>query len=89
LITSELNGRFKKLADFGLATIQESVEESHTKYTGTVSYRAFEVSHSKHYDTKADIYSLGVIAQKLFTIDINRYMRQPKFFNLLIHNLFI
>jgi serine/threonine protein kinase len=60
------------LADFGLATFHEFKEQSHTKYTGTQIYVAPEVMQSKHYDMKADIYSLGVIALKLFNIDINK-----------------
>jgi alpha-tubulin suppressor-like RCC1 family protein/tRNA A-37 threonylcarbamoyl transferase component Bud32 len=72
LITYGKNGRFVKLADFGLATFHEFKEQSHTKYTGTQIYVAPEVMQSKHYDMKADIYSLGVIALKLFNIDINK-----------------
>jgi len=71
LITDGTNGRFVKLADFGLATIHESEGQSHTKYLGTRIYTSPEVLNSKHYDTKADIYSLGVITQQLFDIDIN------------------
>jgi hypothetical protein len=72
LITYGKNGRFVKLADFGLATTHTVEGESHTKYTGTRIYTAPEVMHSKHYDTKADIYSLGIIIQELFDIDINQ-----------------
>lgn len=55
LITNGLIRRFIKLADFGLATMHEIDEQSHTKYLGTPLYTAPEVSHSKHYDTKATI----------------------------------
>ncbi len=71
LITDGMNGRFVKIADFGLATIHESSGQSHTKYSGTRKYTAPEVMNSKYYDTKADIYSLGVVLQELFNIDIN------------------
>jgi len=71
LITDGTNRRFVKLADFGLATIHESEKQSHTKYLGTHSYTAPEVFHSKYYDSKADIYSLGAITPQLFDIDIN------------------
>jgi serine/threonine protein kinase len=73
LITNGRNGRFVKLADFGLATIHEFDGQRHTKYMGTQRYTAPEVLRSTNYDTKADIYSLGVIVQEIFNIDINRF----------------
>ncbi len=72
LISSGSNGRFIKLSDFGLSTIHQFDDQSHTQGTGTSKYMAPEVLQSKRYDTKADIYSLGVIIQQLFHIDINR-----------------
>jgi serine/threonine protein kinase len=72
LISSGTNGRFVKLSDFGLSTVHKFDEESHTQATGTCKYMAPEVHSSNHYDTKADVYSLGVIIQELFHIDINR-----------------
>jgi hypothetical protein len=81
LITRGENGRFVKLADFGLAVLHEYDGQPHTKYRGTRRYTAPEVLRSTNgdnklnYDTKADIYSLGVIVQDLFNIDtgcINR-----------------
>jgi serine/threonine protein kinase len=47
--------------------------QTHTEGKGTVRYVAPEVSNSRKYDTKADIFSLGVIFQQLFSIDPNRY----------------
>jgi serine/threonine protein kinase len=73
LITEEMNGRFVKLSDFGLATIHEFFGHSRTKYKEKQRYVAPEVMSSTKYDTKADIYSLGVILQELFNIDINEY----------------
>ncbi len=35
LITDGMNGRFVKIADFGLATIHEFSGQSHIKYKGT------------------------------------------------------
>jgi serine/threonine protein kinase len=70
LITSGINGRFIKIADFGLATFHDSNEQSHTKNMGTVKYCALEVQNGRNYNTKADIYSLGVLAQDLFDVDI-------------------
>ncbi len=65
--------RFVKLADFGLATIHEFDGHTHTKYIGTKNYRAPEVMRTRKYDMKADVYSLGVIVQELFNIEINEY----------------
>jgi serine/threonine protein kinase len=73
LITNGLNGRFIKLADFGLSKIHESEYQTHTKYVGSLGYVAPEVQQTKQYDTKADIYSLGIIVQQIYNIDINEY----------------
>ncbi len=72
LISYGMNGRFVKLGDFGLSTFHEFEEQSHTKYLGTRIYTAPEVMSSKYYDTRADVYSLGIIVQQLFNIDINK-----------------
>jgi alpha-tubulin suppressor-like RCC1 family protein len=71
LITDGMNGRFVKIADFGLATIHEFEGQSHTKYSGTPKYRAPEVCSRNKYDLKADIYSLGFVIQDLFNFDVN------------------
>jgi serine/threonine protein kinase len=71
LFTNGSNGRFVKIADFGLATFHKFEGESHTKNKGTRKYMATEVLLSRDYETRADIYSLGVIALELFNIDIN------------------
>jgi serine/threonine protein kinase len=71
LITQGLNGRFVKLGDFGLATTHFN-EQKHTEGSGTPKYMAPEVSNGTNYDMKADIYSLSLIGQELFNIDINR-----------------
>jgi alpha-tubulin suppressor-like RCC1 family protein len=68
LIAFKTDGRFVKLADFGLAKLQESEEQSHTCEVGTHKYMAPEVLTSRKYDTKADVYSLGVIIPELFNI---------------------
>jgi serine/threonine protein kinase len=67
------NKRFVKIADFGLIAIHEFAKQSHTEDKGTPHYMALEVSNGRKYDTKADIYSLGVILRELFSIDMNRY----------------
>jgi hypothetical protein len=71
LITDGTNGRFVKIADFGLATIHEFEGQSHTKYSGTPKYRAPEVCSKNKYDLKSDIFSLGYILQDLFNFDVN------------------
>jgi serine/threonine protein kinase len=66
LITDGINGRFVKLADFGLSVNHEFIDQSHTQGPGTPNYKAPEVSNSRKYDIKADIYSLGKIVEGLF-----------------------
>ena len=52
------NGIFFKLCDFGLAKL--CVGQTNTIGKGTQKYMASEV-YRGHYDTKADVYSLGII----------------------------
>jgi serine/threonine protein kinase len=70
-LTQSNNGRFVKLADFGLATLHMSESQSHTVGIGTPKYLAPEVSQNGSYDTKADIYSLGFTILELFNLNIN------------------
>jgi serine/threonine protein kinase len=74
LVTEGKNGRFVKLADFGLSKIQEINSRSHTKGLGTPGYMVPEVAYNRHYNKKADIYSIGIIVQQLFNIGINEYL---------------
>jgi serine/threonine protein kinase len=67
----EAKGFCVKIADFGLIAIHKYSEQSHTLDKGTPKYMAPEVRDSKKYDTKADVYSLGVVFQNLFSFDIN------------------
>jgi serine/threonine protein kinase len=71
LITDGINGRFVKVADFGLAVIHESEGQKHTTDRGTPKYTAPEVYRGRYYDTKADIYSLGATAEELFDVYIS------------------
>ncbi len=71
LITDGTNGRFVKIADFGLATFHKFDEQTHTEGLGNARYVAPEVSSGRNYDMKADIYSLGVVLQDLFDVDIH------------------
>jgi serine/threonine protein kinase len=59
-----------KIADVGLAVIHKDSEQSHTLDKGTPKYMALEVRDGKRYDTKADVYSLGVIFQELFALEM-------------------
>ena len=61
-----------KIADLGL-TCLHNYNDRHTKDRGNLNYAAPEVRDSTNYDTRADIYSLGIILKELFLIDINRY----------------
>lgn len=60
-IMYEPKGDRYKLGDFGVATIIEDVEKSHTRNTGTGGYMAPEVYRYGHYDQRADIYSYGIV----------------------------
>ena len=64
-----------KLCDFRLAKAHDFNSESHTARKGTPGYMAPEImsfsSSKNHYTPKADVYSLGRIAQTLFDLDIN------------------
>jgi serine/threonine protein kinase len=71
LIDFGINGRFVKLSDFGLAKFHEIEGQSHTKRIGPIKYMAIEIKEGKKYDTKADIYSSGVIVPELFNFEFN------------------
>ena len=60
------NKRICKLADFGISKFIEDSSASHTQGAGTHGYMAPEVITGQRYDHKADIYSLGMIALKIF-----------------------
>jgi len=72
LINKELDGRFVKIADYDLLTIHEFAEQTHSNNVGTLNYIAPEVSRSKIYDTKADVYSLGAIMDYLLDLNLNK-----------------
>ena len=65
-----INGIFFKLCDFGLAICQEDM--SHTRFVGSIKYMSPEVRFGTHYETKSDVYSLGIIGIELFEIDVTR-----------------
>jgi serine/threonine protein kinase len=61
LITDGINERFVKLADFGPSVTFVFIDQSHTQGSGTMKYMTPEVRRTRKHNTKADIYSLGVI----------------------------
>jgi serine/threonine protein kinase len=71
--TDEENKRSVKLCDFGLIAIHKFTQQLHTQDRGHIRYAAPEVLNSRKYDTKADIYSLGILLLNLFDIDLNKY----------------
>ncbi len=73
MIAFKTDGRFVKLADFGLAKLQESEDQSNTKSVGTIKYVAPEVYASRKYGTKAEVFSLGVIPE-LFNFNIDEFV---------------
>ncbi len=68
LFSNGFKNRFVKIADFGLAKVHDKTEVN-TEDRGDIRYMAPEVVRGQKYDTKADIYSLGIIIQDLFEID--------------------
>jgi serine/threonine protein kinase len=71
LISFGLNDRFIKIADFGLSTLHENDDQSHTVGIGTRNYMAPEVQ-TKKYDTRCDIYSLGFIIYDVFNFEFKK-----------------
>jgi alpha-tubulin suppressor-like RCC1 family protein len=70
LMRKQENGEISvKIADFGLLVLHEFTDQTHTQDKGTPKYIAPEVTSSSKYDTKADIYSLGIILENVFKID--------------------
>lgn len=58
-----------KIADFDISKVHEN-DKINTLDQGTPKYMAPELS-KENYNTKADIYSLGIIFKKLYIIDID------------------
>jgi hypothetical protein len=73
LLREEKNRNFVKIGDFGLIKIHSFAQQSHTIDKGTPKYMAPEVINDKHYEFKADIYSLALIFEEMFCIDLDRY----------------
>ncbi|CAG2178876.1 unnamed protein product, partial [Oppiella nova] len=68
----ESTGSFVKLGGFGLAVEHRDVDETHTQCAGVDAYMAPEVKRGRRYNQKCDMYSLGVLVQDLFNVDVNQ-----------------
>ncbi|CAG2113767.1 unnamed protein product [Medioppia subpectinata] len=68
------SNRFIKVCDFGLATDHNTRRQTISPFVhsvcGTFGYIAPEVLMGKQYDHKSDIYSLSIIGEELFGIDL-------------------
>jgi fused-like protein len=62
---------FLRIVDFGLIAIHESSDQTHSSNKGNIEYIAPEAMDGRKYDTKADIYSLGILLTEIFDFDIN------------------
>jgi hypothetical protein len=65
----EKSKRFIHIIDFGLIAIHEYAEQTHSSNRGNIEYMAPEAYEGRNYDTKADIYSLGILLKELFQIN--------------------
>ncbi|CAG2113507.1 unnamed protein product, partial [Medioppia subpectinata] len=70
LIKAGSDGRFIKVSDFGCAVEHVLMKSTHSANVGTIRYMAPEINQGR-YDTKADVYSIGVTVQEMFNLDIN------------------
>ena len=59
-----------KIADFGLAAINDHTKSYVSGVVGTYAWAAPEVMNDEKMSTKADIYSLGVILWEVFTLSL-------------------
>ena len=93
LIGMSGNERICKLADFGLSKFIEDHSDYHTEGAGTHGYTAPEVMSGLSYDTKADVYSLGMICLEIFDLTDPEYVPSlyfnPSTFNSLSNISFI
>jgi serine/threonine protein kinase len=63
--------RFVKIGDFGLIALHALADQSHSLDKGTTKFMAPETINCVNYNTKADIYSLGVTFQRMFDPEFN------------------
>jgi serine/threonine protein kinase len=78
-ILISLNNDTCKIADFGLAKLNETAANcSHTSGIGTPIYAAPEQLENTHYDNKVDLFSLGLILME-FLVEFNDKLRHSTF----------
>jgi tRNA A-37 threonylcarbamoyl transferase component Bud32 len=74
MLKIEMNrNRIVKICDFNLLAIHKFAQQLHTQDRGHIKYAAPEILNGRNYDTRADIYSIGVVFRELYEIDMNRY----------------
>ena len=56
-----------KVADFGIAALQNDIEESTNETVGSVHYIAPEQARGAAADARSDIYSLGIVMYEMMT----------------------
>lgn len=62
-----LNNGMIKVADFGIASLQNDIEESNSETIGSVHYIAPEQARGAAPDARSDIYSLGIVMYEMLT----------------------
>ncbi len=61
-------GDILKLGDFGISKQVETLNANNQTACGTPYFMAPEVCHGKPYDSKADVWAVGVILYELVTL---------------------
>ncbi|MCR5088848.1 MAG: Stk1 family PASTA domain-containing Ser/Thr kinase [Oscillospiraceae bacterium] len=56
-----------KVADFGIAALENELHESNGEAVGSIHYIAPEQARGEYPDPRSDIYSLGVVMYEMFT----------------------
>ena len=67
-----------KLGDFGIARTMENIAGGLSQRKGTENYMAPEVANSREYDSRVDIYSLGIVMYRLLNNNRLPFMDSKK-----------